>query len=150
MNRSDVLTLAVNNGLNALMTQAGRQTTDTGNGYAPAIDRALAVYRSGRPGAVLTGDTVVLDSDATCFEVLLRATVYDVVLPSLAVQVDTSVDAPLTSAKFSQAYRAILDLRNAAWLDAASCGFGSHGNTGGFKVNFDYLEPAPTAIEYAE
>lgn len=148
MNRAAVLTMAHDNGLDALMTQVGRAVTDTGNGYAPAIDRALAVYRAGRPSAVLTGDTVVLDVDATGFEPVLRACVYDVVLPSLALQVDASVDAPLTSAKFSQAYRAIRDLRDAAWLDAASYGFGAHGNTGGFRVNLDFLEPFPAVVEY--
>lgn len=149
MTRTDVFNLAKNNGLDVLMTQAGRVTTDTSGGYAPAIDRALAVYRVGRPDAVLSGDTVVLDADATCFEIVLRATVYDVVLPSLALQVDTAVDAPLTNAKFSQAYRSIKELRDAAWLNAASCGFGMGGNTGGFKVNLDYLEPSPSNTEYA-
>ncbi len=148
MDRAGAYALARASGMDPLMLQVGRTLTDTPDGYAPAIDRSLVIYRAGRPDAVLVPPTVVADSDVGVYDVVLRACIYDLVLPGLAVQVDVSVDAPLTSAKFSQAYRAIRDMRDAAWKQAGDLGFGDGGNTTGFKLNMNHLDQWGTYAEH--
>lgn len=141
MNRAEALTLVTSIGMNSVMTQAGRLLTDTPSGYGPALDRSFASYIILNNLATTVLTTVVPTVDAYGFEILLRATTYDLVLPMLAISPDLSVDAPLTNVKYSQVFRAVKQLRDDAWLEAANYGYGDSINVGGFKLNLDFNEP---------
>lgn len=140
MNRAESLALVTSIGLNSIMTHAGRVLTDTSTGYGPALDRAFAAYIRLNSLATTVTTTDVADSDEYGFQVLLRAVTYDLVLPMIAITPDMSVDAPLTNVKFSQVFRAIKQLRDDAWAEAANYGYGEYSNVGGFKVNLDFNE----------
>jgi hypothetical protein len=149
MNRVDALALVKSIGLNDAMVQAARDVIDDATGYGPALDRAFAAYI--RANSLTTGvtDTVVAAADEYGFQVLLRAVSYDLVLPSLALQIDTSVDAPLINIKLSQAFKAIKQLRDDAWAECALYGYSDYTNVGGFRVNLDFNEKQrPIAYEY--
>lgn len=140
MNRAESLALVTSIGLNSIMTHAGRVLIDTSTGYGPALDRAFAAYIRLNSLATTVTTTDVADSDEYGFQVLLRAVTYDLVLPMIAITPDMSVDAPLTNVKFSQVFRAIKQLRDDAWAEAANYGYGEYSNVGGFKVNLDFNE----------
>lgn len=140
MNRAQALTLVQSIGMNSVMTQAGRDLTDTITGYGPALDRAFAAYIIANELATTVTTTTVETTDEYGFQVLLRAVTYDLVLPMLAVAPDLSVDAPLTNVKFSQVFRAVKQLRDEAWAEAANHGYGDASNVGGFKLNLDFNE----------
>lgn len=143
MDRVAALAWLQNAGTNTLMIQAGRTIGDTPGGYGPAIDRAYAAYIS--RDALSTGvtTTTVAPIDLYGFSTLLNATTYDLVLPSLAHLVDSSVDAPLTNMKLSQMFRQVESLRKQAWEEAAALGYGAFTTVGGYKMNLDFLEPGP-------
>lgn len=147
MNRTQALALVQSIGLNGLMAQVGRTTDDAASGYGPALDRAFSAHAIllGVPGPLTTVDARYDYG----FQVLLRAVTYDLVIPALTLLVDTSVDAPLTSAKFSQTYRALAAERDRAWEEAAQYGYGTPTGAGGFRVNMDFLEPGNPRNEYA-
>lgn len=126
--------------MSSVMTQAGRDLTDTTTGYGPALDRAFAAYIRLNSLATSVTTTDTADSDEYGFHVLLRAVTYDLVLPILAISPDISVDAPLTNAKFSQVFKAIKQLRDEAWAEAANYGYGESSNVGGFKLKLDFNE----------
>jgi hypothetical protein len=140
VNRSEALALVQSVGMNSVMTQAGRLTTDSLTGYGPALDRAFAAYIRLNELATTVTTTTVESVDEYGFQVLLRAVTYDLVLPMLSVTPDLSVDAPLTNVKFSQVFRQVKQLRDEAWAEAANYGYGEASNVGGFKVNLDFNE----------
>lgn len=142
MDRADALAFLNASGFDGLMTKIGRATTDTANGYGPSLDRAFRIHIE--RDQLTTGplDTVVDDEDVEGFCLLLRATTFDLVLVGFATMVDSSVDAPLTNMKLSQAYRQIKELRDDAWRLAGEHGYGESANASGMKVNLDFLEPA--------
>lgn len=141
MIRSEALVRIASLGLNKVMLLVERDLDDDATGFAPALDRAFAAYISlNSLGSGLT-DTTVAAEDEYGFTTLMRATTYDLILPEVAVLVDTSIDAPLTSAKFSQMFRAFQTLRDSAWKEAALYGYGAEINVGGFRTNLDFREP---------
>lgn len=141
MNRTEALAVAQSIGLDKLMTHAGRLLTDSTTGYGPALDRAYRAYITLYQLDTGLTDTVVAVAHEEGFTILLKATTYDLVLPMIAVAPDMSVDAPLTNVKFSQVFRAIKQLRDEAWAEAALYGYGDFSNVGGFRVNLDFQEP---------
>lgn len=126
-------------GLGPVMLVAGRTLDDTATGYGPALDEAFAAY------GAMTGATTIPSVVATAhqigFRVLMRATVYDLVLPAFSALVDASIDAPLTNAKWSQAYRQLAAQSELAWQKAMGYGYGPLLGASGFRVNLDFLEP---------
>ncbi|MDQ3168367.1 MAG: hypothetical protein M3P94_06940 [Chloroflexota bacterium] len=143
MDRVAALAWLQSSGTNVLMETAGRLLTDTPEGYGPAIDRAFAAYISRDALGTTVGTTTVVSVDLYGFGSLLYATTYDLVLPVLATLVDASVDAPLTNMKLSQMFRQVQSLREQAWGESASYGYGAFTTVGGFKLNLDFLEPGP-------
>ena len=128
------------------MSMAGRDLDDDPTGFGPALDRSFAYYITLNSLSTSVTETVIPAADVYGFQTLMRAETYDLTLPEIAVLVDTSVDAPLTSAKFSQTFRAFKDLRDAAWKECASYGYGDT-SVGGFKQNLDFLEPSFSAAQ---
>lgn len=146
MDRDEALAY-LNSTMDALMTSVSRLLTDSAGGYGPALDAAFSLYILKNELLTDVTDTDVEAADTYCFQLLLIATVYDLILPAVAAtKVDFSVDAPLASIKFSQSYRALWQLRNDAWAQASACGnYGySIDNVGGFKIALDFNEPAST------
>lgn len=139
MTRADVLALASALGLDALMTSAQRTLADDPAGYGPVLDAVF--YLHGRMLGLTATPTDIDDGYAYCVGSLLRAVVWDIVMPATAREADFSVDAPLTSVKYSQLYRQAASERERAWDDAAICGYDQRSNVGGFKLNLDFLEP---------
>lgn len=141
MDRETALALMQSLGYNAVMTAAGRTTEDTPQGFGPALDRAWAAYVYAN--SLSESPDEIPAADVYGFQSLLQAVTYDLVLPAIATLVDTSVDAPLTNAKFSQQFRAVQALRDAAWGEAASFGYGViANNVNGFAANLNFLEPS--------
>jgi hypothetical protein len=136
--------------MDSLSTAAGRETGDTMAGYRAALDSAFAQYITKNGLTTTTTTTDVPGVDAASFMALLEAVTYDLLLPSLAIAlVDVSVDAPLTGIKQSQSVRNLQRMQEAAWARAGAFGWGHMDNVGGFKVNFDILEPGDSNQEYA-
>jgi len=144
MNRQDALAY-LNPRFDHLMLAVSRTVDDSPSGYEPSLDASFARYiaTEGLPSTVM--DTVVPNEDLPGFTTLLHATTYDLLLPIYAVQVDISVDAPLTNVKFSQTYRALKDLRDQAWADAAAFGYISDVNADGFVLTLTHNEPSGAA-----
>ena len=143
MIRTEALAYLNATGFDPVMLAAGRLTTDTVQGYKPAIDRSLR-YLGVPPAQYATYD--VPDADEPAYEALLAATTYDLVLPAYALMVDQSVDAPLTSIKASQAYKQMKDLRDMAWDACAPYGYGGTDFVFSIMV-LDHLEPVSTSTE---
>jgi hypothetical protein len=142
VNRTEALSWLQANGFNTLMQHVERTTDDTSTGYAPALDRAFAIY--GRAHGMPPPYTSITTSDSEdeCFTALLRAVTYDLVITGAAALVDTSVDAPLTSTKFSQLFKQLGALRDEAWRMAAICGYESiHDRMRGHVFDLGFLEP---------
>lgn len=150
MDRTQALARLQTLGLNRVMSLIGRDTNDGDTGYGPALDAAFLNYINLRGLSTSVLLTDVASADEYGFQILMRATTYDMLLPELATMVDTSVDAPLTSAKFSQMFRAFQALRDDAWRLAAQYGYGIDQNVGGFKVNLDFREPGCATKNVAE
>lgn len=145
MDRDGALAYVQSLGFNQLMTRAGRTTVDEADGYAPALNRAFAAY------TLLKLSTIPLDTvetaDETGFETVLEAATYDLLLPAIALLVDTSVDAPLSSAKFSQQFKAISTLSDRAWARAAQYGYDAvNANMSGVSANLDFREPSDCLV----
>lgn len=150
MNRAAALAFLQNNGFNGLMTQAGRLTTDAATGYGPALDRAYRAYIALYDLSSTVTTTTVGAAHYAGFEALVRAVTYDLVRPAFALMTDMSVDAPLTNAKLSQAFKALSQLAAEAWAEAASYGYVQVSNVGWSSLNLDHLEPgASAAAEYS-
>lgn len=139
MDRDAAFALIRSLGIDPLYSNAGRTLADESVGYGPALDRAFAAYTIMQESD--TALVVVADGDTWGFQFVLQATAYDVILPFYATMVDSSIDAPLSSAKFSQQYKALKQLRDAAWADAANYGYAVYSNMAGMKANLDFLEP---------
>lgn len=152
MDREEALAY-LNSMFDAQMTIVGRDLDDSATGYGPALDSAFRKYIAKNSLETSVTETTVPAADEDCFLILLEATTYDLMLPLYAgTQVDFSVDAPLTSIKYSQAYRQMKDARDEAWYRASACGGYGYAmdNVAGFRVNLDYLEPvAGSGNEYA-
>jgi len=149
MDRDGALDLLISLGFNGLMAQVGRDVTDVASGYGPALDRSFSMYITKFSLETGVTDTVVLPADVYGFTWLLQGTTYDLVLPSLARQPDTSVDAPLISVKLSQTFKATLALRDRAWAEIGAYGYIEITNMSGHKVNLDFNEKQwPIAYEY--
>lgn len=134
--------------MDAVMVAAGRDTDDIATGYRPALDSAFRHYLDRYGGTTNLETTVVPVERELCFQALLEALTWDLAMPAIATtQVDFSVDAPLTSVKFSQAYRATKDARNAAWYRASACGWGVEANVDAFRVSLNFNEPSASATE---
>lgn len=136
MNRAQAL-LYLKPRFDSLMLNVGRGCADDGEGYSPSLDAAFIQYIQFN---ALTGNvmnTVVESDDEAGFTALLQAVEYDLLLPFYALQTDISVDAPLTNVKFSQSYRALKELRDAAWAQATEYGYvgGEPVNAGGFVLD---------------
>lgn len=142
MNRIAALTWLQNTGFNAAMTEIGRTTDDEPAGYGPALDRAFAVH-AGTVDLVSPIDEVDAAYDLQ-FSILLEAVTADLISIGYARMVDVSVDAPLTSAKMSQAWRQFNTLRERLWKEASFYGYVTSSNVGGWSINMDYLEPSGT------
>lgn len=140
MKRDAALALIQTLGFNSLMTAAGRTTGDDPMGYGPALDRAYAAYAYTNDLQTIPEEIPLVDTFG--FHPLLRAVTLDLLLPFYATMVDGSVDAPLTSAKFSQVYKALKAQSEDAWSEAGMFGYMRIRNMDGFKVNLDFLEPA--------
>lgn len=139
MDRVEALTYLQSLGFYSLMAVAKRPETDTPNGYGPALDSAFSFY-SVFKGAALSE---VVDADVPGFRELLAATVYDLVVPTVCVYVDTQTDAPLTKVSGSQLCRQTLKAQENAWIRAGAYGYGGENQVGGFRVGLDFLD-APT------
>lgn len=122
-------------GFSSLMRIAGRSEADGSTGYGPALDDAFSYYAQLYPSVV-----VVPVKDELGFKVLLRATVLDMLEPTVCSFVDAQVDAPLTSTKGSQLCKQVQAMRASAWTRAAGSGYGGMNEVGGFRVNMDYNE----------
>lgn len=140
MDRDGALALIKSLGFDSLMVAAKRTTEDEVVGYAPALDRAFATYTVMKEST--TALVVVAAEDEYGFGSLLKAVTYDLILPTVAAtMVDVSIDAPLTSAKYSQQYKALKELRDQAWIEAGYYGYVSATNMDGMRTNLDFLEP---------
>lgn len=138
MSRADAL-VYLSSRMNSVFEQAQRTTTDTSDGYAPAIDAALLMV-----GATRTDDlsTYTVPSESiAAFQSALRYQAWDIALDSLAMIVDQQVDAPLTNIKASQAYRNAKERRSEALADLAAFGLGPS-QVNWIRWNLDHLEPA--------
>ena len=142
MNRIEALAY-IDGKLGAQFELIGRLRDDSAEGWKPVLDQAFRRYivMYGKSTTVTT--TTVAADEEECFEYLLDALAYGYILPFVAGDsADISVDAPLTSIKYSQQYRQFQTQEAAAWEKAGACGYGkSTSEFGGFKVNFDYNEP---------
>lgn len=150
MDRDEALVQVSSIGLNRVMALAGRDLTDTPTGFGPALDRAFAAYIMANSLDSSVTTTTVATADSYGFSSLLRAVSYDLILPEIAVLIDTSVDAPLSSAKYSQMFRAFQQLRADAWKECAVYGYGGEINAGGYKTNLDFREPSGVSAGVAE
>jgi hypothetical protein len=148
MNRADAL-MWLKSSFDPAMLQIGRTTGDEMSGYAPAIDRAFALHASvhGLP----TPLTSVAPEYTLHFSTVLEASAADLISIGYARMVDINVDAPLMGMKLSQAWRQFNTLRERLWRDAASYGYVTVSNVGGWAINMDYIEPSGTSAsgEYA-
>jgi len=141
MNRDEALA-NVKSVMDTAMESIGRGTTDISTGYKPALDSAFRQYITRYGLTTGLDDTDTDPAHDYCFLALLEAVTYDMIVPGLAAtQVDFSVDAPLTSVKFSQAFRAMKDARNWAWWRASACGWGLESNVNAFRVSLAFNEP---------
>jgi hypothetical protein len=143
MDRAEALAY-LNSTLDVVMSAAGRGLTDDTAGYGPALDAAFGRYINVRSLTTTVDDTDTDDADALCFMALLRACAYDLAAPGISIlNVDFSIDAPLTNVKRSQMFRQFETLRAQAWDEASHCGFGreTDDNVGGFAINLDFKEP---------
>jgi hypothetical protein len=145
MNRDDAL-LYLKPRFDKLMLGIERGVDDDIDGYASSIDAAFYRYISLNGLSTNLTNTVVEDDDAYGFGVLLSATTYDMLLPSYATLADISVDAPLMNVKLSQTYRALKDLRDDAWKEAAEYGYFQTENAGGFVLQLTHNEPSPFTL----
>lgn len=128
--------------LDAAYTQAQRLTTDTTQGYGPAIDAALLMV-----GAT-TAELSTYDVPASmvpAYQAALRYQAWDLVLNDLAMMVDQQVDAPLTNIKASQAYKQAKERRNEAMSDLNAFGLGVS-SVNWIRWNLDFLEPGASTI----
>jgi hypothetical protein len=149
MNRTAVLNWLKTAGFDALCAECDRTMQDGAAGVGPALDNAFYAYGAARalPGDPLAADVPL--SDWLGFQDLLKLHLYNLLIPTLQQKVDTSVDAPLTNAKLSQMFRAVVQERDNLAASAAAYGYGVLG-TSAFVAGFDYLEPGTGARgEYA-
>lgn len=149
MNREDAL-LYVKPRFDKLMLSVERGVDDDFDGYAPSIDAAFHRYIAINGLTTNVMSTIVDEEDAFGFSALLNATTYDLLLPIYALSADVSVDAPLTSVKFSQTYRALKDLRDASWAEAAEYGYFQTENAGGFVLSLSHNEPSGVITDHHE
>lgn len=140
MNRATALAWLNGAGYDAAMTDIGRTTDDTLTGYKPAIDRAFGLHAT--TYALTSPLTDVDDVYNLQFSALLEACAADLVSVGYARMVDTSVDAPLTSLKLSQAWRQYNTLRERLWKEVGYYGYIASSNVGGWSINMDYIEPS--------
>lgn len=148
MERADALAYVQSLGFDTLMVRASRTTDDESTGYGPALNKAFAAYTLLKASAAPL--TTVAAADHTGFETVLEAATYDLLLPAISLLVDASIDAPLSSAKFSQQFKAISALADRAWARAAQYGYDAmNSNMSGTHANFDFREPSDClVVEY--
>lgn len=145
MDRDGALAYVQSLGFNQLMQRAGRTILDEAGGYAPALNRSFAAYTLLKLSD--TALTTVEAADETGFETVLEASTYDLLLPAISLLVDTSIDAPLSSAKFSQQFKAITMLADRAWARAAQYGYDAmNSNMSGTHANLDFREPSACLV----
>lgn len=140
MNREGALAY-LNPRFDALMLAVARTVDDSVTGYLPSLDASFVRYIASEGVNTTVVDTVVPSEDVPGFTKLLDATTYDLLLPFYAIQVDVSVDAPLTTIKYSQQYRMLKELRDAAWVEAGDFGYVSNLNADGFVLTLTHNEP---------
>jgi hypothetical protein len=128
-----------------MLAQVQRTLDDTGTGYGPAIDAAFLVFGIAAEDSPTTPIPVAQEAAA---RPVLRASTYDLVLASAATLIDHQVDAPLTNIKASQFFRQVRLLRDEAWLEAATLGYGpaTGENFRAHRWDMDYQEPGTLAV----
>lgn len=137
MIRADALT-HLQNQFSALATATGQATTDTANGYGPALDQALRQlgYTSDQ---LADADT----TDAQTPDYLALAEYYALVRfwRALVTNVDVAADAPSMRKSFSQIVKHVKELVDAAKADLTERGYLDGSWTMGV-INLDLYEPS--------
>jgi hypothetical protein len=149
MNRADAL-LYVKPRFDKLMLAVECGVQDDIDGYGPALDSAFQRYSSLNALSTHVMNTIVEADDEYGFTVLLNVCEYDLLIPFYAMQPDIIVDAPLTSVKLSQTYRALRELRDEARTEAAEFGYVDAAlNSGGFVLDLAHNAiPDPAHREF--
>jgi hypothetical protein len=148
MNRVDAL-IYLKPRFDKLMLGIGAGVADDIEGYGSTLDASFQRYIDVNGLVTNVMDTMVESDDTSGFTVMLNAVEYDFLIPFYAMTPDLSVDAPLTNVKFSQTYRALKELRDEAWANAADYGYiGSPLNAGGFVLNLSHNEPTLAEREF--
>ena len=124
---------------------AQRATTDTQDGYGPAIDEAIRTILG--PSTDLLVYTVPTDS-AAAFRAALRYQALALVEWDLLPFADNQVDAPLTNVKLSQVVKNVREMKAQALGELSQLGFGP-ANVSKVIWVYDYLEPNDRGAEYA-